>query len=735
MRRLVLLLLVGGIALFCASQMYADDTRAKASAGLSAALPHDLFSVSIRDSQDAASLRSLGIDPLLRLDNEYLVLATGDFSKLAASLDLETRLMRAGVRRDQLALDRLPDRANLERFPLVYEAGEVRLLLVEDIPSVMATEDTPTITALGDDKAAIVYSLPYAPKITLDVQTDLDSLGALISQDSLTSYLLRLQAFYRRTSGTDSNLASRIWLGDKFASFGYDSVYFDTFTINGRPCANVVATKLGTLFPAGHIIVGAHFDAVSTSPGADDNGTGTAAVLEVARILHDIPTDLSVVFIAFDYEEGGLWGAKHYADRAELQEEIIPLMFNMDMIGHLTNTDRAKLYGATSAFIQLWDDLATPMVDIDGIMSGLSSGSDHWPFYQNGYTAIFLHEYDFSTVYHSARDSTTYVNFDYFTRMVRPSIATVYAATLDPDNDGLVGSEDNCPFLAGPASPDADGDGVGDPCDNCQGEVNPAQTDTDRDDVGDACDNCPAVGNNSQDDGDSDGLGDVCDNCIETANPAQDDRDGDGVGDFCDACPDNWDPTQFDYDHDGRNDACDNCDFLANPLQEDADGDGLGDACDNCLLTANPDQADTEYGDYGDGVGDACDNCPTIDNLNQADSDTDVIGDACDNCVTVANYDQEDLDGDGIGDACDPCLCFCHGDPACDSVIADVLDIVRAVEAAFRNSLATSDPGCPRVATDVDCSGGTDIVDVVKVVNVAFRNGNAATEFCDPCSN
>lgn len=651
MRRFVLLLVVGGIALFCASQMYADDTRATTSSELSVAAPRDLFSVSIRNSQDAASLRSLGIDPLLRLDNEYLVLATGDFSKQAASFGLESRLIRAGVRRDQLALDRRHDRTNLERFPLVYEAGEVRLLLVENIPSVLATEDTPTINALGDDKAAIVYSQPYAPKIALEMQTDLDSLGALISQDSLTSYLLRLQAFYRRTAGTDSNLAARVWLANKFTSFGYNSVYYDTFTIGSRHCANVIATKPGARFPEGHIIVGAHFDAVSSSPGADDNGTGTAAVLEIARVLHDIPTDVSVVFIAFDYEEGGLLGAEHYADRAVQQEEIIPLMFNMDMIGHLSNSNTARLYGVTSAFTQMWDNLANPMVGIDGIMSGLSAGSDHWPFYQSGYTAIFLAEYDFSTVYHSFRDSTSYINFDYFTRMVRPTIATVYAATLDPDNDGLVGSEDNCPFLAGPEFPDLDGDGVGDPCDNCQGEVNPPQTDSDRDDLGDACDNCPTVANNAQDDADNDGSGDLCDNCLTVFNPSQEDLDLDGVGTPCDNCPTNYNPSQLDPDQDGIGSMCDNCDDVANPDQADSDHDGLGDACDcQCYCHGDPGGCDLWH-----------DILDVVATIGVAFRNAQAIPDIHPDCPVVTT----DMD--------------CSGG-------TDIVDVVKVVNVAFRNA-------------------------------------------------
>jgi PKD repeat protein len=79
-----------------------------------------------------------------------------------------------------------------------------------------------------------------------------------------------------------------------------------------------------------------------------------------------------------------------------------------------------------------------------------------------------------------------------------------------------------------------------------------------------------------------------------------------------------------------------------------------------------------------------------------------------------------------------PCLCPCHADPQCNGA-TDVLDVVQAVNVAFRSAPSTSDPTCPNPQTDADCSGFTNVIDVVKFVNVAFRNADPATEFCDPC--
>jgi hypothetical protein len=81
------------------------------------------------------------------------------------------------------------------------------------------------------------------------------------------------------------------------------------------------------------------------------------------------------------------------------------------------------------------------------------------------------------------------------------------------------------------------------------------------------------------------------------------------------------------------------------------------------------------------------------------------------------------------------CACDCHGDPVCDAIKCDVLDVVSAVNVAFRNGAAIPDPNanCPYERTDVDCSTFTDVIDVIKIVNVAFRNANPLTEFCDPC--
>ena len=63
-----------------------------------------------------------------------------------------------------------------------------------------------------------------------------------------------------------------------------------------------------------------------------------------------------------------------------------------------------------------------------------------------------------------------------------------------------------------------------------------------------------------------------------------------------------------------------------------------------------------------------------------------------------------------------------------------VMDIVHAVDVAFRDQDPVTDPGCTLAQTDVNCDTVTDVVDVVHLINVAFRDGNPATEFGDPCA-
>jgi hypothetical protein len=83
-----------------------------------------------------------------------------------------------------------------------------------------------------------------------------------------------------------------------------------------------------------------------------------------------------------------------------------------------------------------------------------------------------------------------------------------------------------------------------------------------------------------------------------------------------------------------------------------------------------------------------------------------------------------------IGDPIPP-DCSCHADPRCDG-LADVIDIVGVVRAAFGGGTATVDAGCPVQREDVDCSSAVDLVDVVKMINVAFRGFDPQSEFCDP---
>ena len=459
------------------------------------ALAGDLYEVTLQNYHQADILRNSNCEVLMRLGNTFLVLADEAEAKYFADNDLTNNLIYQNIEKDQLALDRRRDGLNLEKYELVYQKDFVRLLKV-DPQDLKPTDTAPEIFAINNEHVMISYQAPAIQgESSKSLDISLDSVASLIRQDSIVSYMYRLVAFGNRISGVDSVYAARDWLHNKYLEMGYDSVYdqrfyADVYTGN-KPCYNVVAVKPGTLFPDLHIVIGAHYDAVPTSPGADDNGTGTVGVLEMARIFKDIPTAVTMVFVNFDAEEWGLFGSWDYAARAAQSGQTIVTMFNMDMIGHWENNSEAYLYhGDDYLFAQEWIDHAYPLVGINGYLAGESGSSDHYPFIQNGYSATFLHEYWFSTVYHSPGDNIDNLNFDYCTRMIKASAATLYAIAQDDDfdNDGILNINDNCMLVANNLQGDFDSDLVGDACDNCPNFPNPGQEDSNVDGVGDHCD-------------------------------------------------------------------------------------------------------------------------------------------------------------------------------------------------------------------------------------------------------
>jgi len=313
----------------------------------------------------------------------------------------------------------------------------LRLFRIDAAKSMMS-EDGSSLVPLKNDNIVIRYKAPLSLNQAAVFQADdLVELIDKVSQDSVYSYLHHLQAYNERVAATTSNRAARDWIQDQLQSYGYSGAYTSSFSAyiytGWRTCYNVIAYKEGTVFPNRQIVIGAHFDAVPGSPGADDNGTGTVGVLEVARALADVETEMSFVFVLFDAEEQGLNGSWDYAGDAASRGDSIICMLNMDMIGHYVNNNYADLqYGPEAAYALLWGELADSLVNITGYMAGSASNSDHYPFTQYGYDVLFAAEHDFSNVYHSPRDSTSYINFNYCTRMIKATLATAYTINLSP---------------------------------------------------------------------------------------------------------------------------------------------------------------------------------------------------------------------------------------------------------------------------------------------------------------
>ena len=122
-----------------------------------------------------------------------------------------------------------------------------------------------------------------------------------------------------------------------------------TYEVEGIPCSNLEVTHAGITHPEQILLIGAHYDSVSGSPGANDNGSGVAALLEIARLLKGVETECTVRFVAFVNEESPFFfreqmGSMVYAREARKRNDDIRLMISLEMLGSYSERPRSQRY-------------------------------------------------------------------------------------------------------------------------------------------------------------------------------------------------------------------------------------------------------------------------------------------------------------------------------------------------------------------------------------------------------
>lgn len=237
------------------------------------------------------------------------------------------------------------------------------------------------------------------------------------------------------------------YIRQQFAQWG--SVEIHTFLVGSKTCKNLIlnlpsqAEQQKPDLPP--ILIGAHYDAVPGTPGADDNATGVAVLLELARKFAAEPAKYPLRLVAFDMEEYGLLGSADYAALLRQQKQSLRLMMSLEMLGYRDSSPGSqsypppleRFYPNRGDFISLIGNLRT-IRDLIGISRsirkvGIPSQwlpvsnrglivrqtrlSDHAPFWDAGYPAIMVTDTAFlrNPNYHKPSDTIATLDLDFLT--------------------------------------------------------------------------------------------------------------------------------------------------------------------------------------------------------------------------------------------------------------------------------------------------------------------------------
>jgi len=265
-----------------------------------------------------------------------------------------------------------------------------------------------------------------------------DIVGRLVNEVSagnLRSIVQALQDFQTRYVSTPNCEAAAQFIYNYLQSLGLDVRFQDVLYAAGAVAKNVIAELPGRVYPKDIVIICGHYDSTSNqqltlAPGADDNASGTAAVMEAARILRSYPLDFTVRCIAFAAEEIGLYGSRTYAQAARNKGENIVGVINLDMIAFADQMpeDLEIIVNQASEWLGL-KFLAVSgaygLVPAKKTINASMVYSDHAAFWETGYSALLGIEDTplQNPYYHKTTDTLDTLNFDFFREATKATLA------------------------------------------------------------------------------------------------------------------------------------------------------------------------------------------------------------------------------------------------------------------------------------------------------------------------
>lgn len=300
----------------------------------------------------------------------------------------------------------------------------------------------------------VVYPEEFGVDVS-DLSVDTSALLPQVSTDRLRAHVDAIDG--PRPLASAAGVAAADYVDAQLAAFGY-SVKHQSATSDATTMPNVFVDKPGTACPGKVFVVGAHFDSVSTAPGADDNASGVAGMLEAARVLKKTRLPIAVRFVGFSLEEAGLGGSTAMANSLFSAAADVVGMISLEMIG-FTTTGKDPFIGAEqnslfmvgnpasgymtrvfgAAAFEYLPHLFAPALVVDPALVGDVMRSDHARFWSRGFQALMLTDLaNFRNPnYHKATDTVDTLDFDFMARSTRAVIAGLVAyATLDANDDG-----------------------------------------------------------------------------------------------------------------------------------------------------------------------------------------------------------------------------------------------------------------------------------------------------------